>query len=796
MCADPPDRVEITSTITSMLRYECRGPFRVELRDANGARTAVRDTLVSVSVSLPGVTAHWVASCTETSTSTITLPAGQSSFEVYLKADGQAFGTATLTATAAQVATAGQAMVEVHPQPVDHLEFTSPPRTISAGQCSTEQVTLELRDAMNRRTDVDSPTTITLTSSPADLNDANLFFSDAACAVDGSTPQLQPGQGAVALHLTARRAGSFVLTATPSAGQGITQQLTVVPGAASKLAFTNAPVALRTTESCSAALFTVQLRDAFDNPVTATADLPIRVSVSGLVNVTLHDGTGPCTTAARTDFTIAAGTTSVSFRARGMTAPPNVGTIEASAGTGGIADASQALTISSGFASRFVMTGAAQSTLAGQCSLSPFTLELQDSGGNVSSSPVPVTFTLTTVPAADSTFRFYGGAGCLVDLGGQLTVPAGQSSATFYFRGNRPMAAFEIRASSGALSPPATFLPGNSIRPGPPAKLVFVAPLSQTAQAGACTASPYRANVLDLFDNSTSFSTPQTVSVTSNPPGVTVGASSCAGGSSVSLAANATQATFSAQHTVTSPGYSLTATVGGFSTAVPASLTVTPGPSTLVRELPTGIANVPAGACQQITLSRRDAFGNPAPTAGPTPVTLSYPAGTSWGVFSSTNCTGPSGAAISMNSTHTVSFSVSPRTAGNYPMTATVGAQSAVVDFQVVAAPPSQLVFSSPVQTIPAGSCSASTIVTLRDAWGNTAATASNRVVSFTATPTGNNVTFYSNSSCGGAGSNQVTMLTGTSTVTAYFRGLNAGTITLTADSAPLTPASQVATIQ
>lgn len=727
VCLDPPDRVQVSTSIATMLRYECRGPFRVELRNATGPRLAIRDTAVALQSSLPGVTVHGVGSCNDLPLSSLPIPYGQSFFEVYLQADGQAFGITTLKATAAQVATPGTAMVEVHPQPIDHLEFTSPPRTVSAGQCSPEAVTLEFRDLMNRRTDVDAPTTITLASAPGDLGNANIFFSDVACAADGSLQQIQPGQGTLALHLKAGRAGTFTLTATPSTGTGKTQPLTVQPAAGTQLAFTNGPLVLNTTQSCSAGQFTVQLQDPFQNPASTAAALPIRLSVSGLSNVQLFDGADPlCSAAAQTDFTIPAGSNSISLRAKGMTASATPGDIRAAVLNGApITDATQVLRISAGSASKFRFTGNAQSPLANICSANPFSVELLDSADNPASSSTAVTFALTTLPAPDPSFRFYSGAGCLTDLVGNLTVPPGQTSAQFYYRGNKAVANFEIRAAS-TLTAPATFLSGNSIRAAAPGKLVFTAPLSQTAQAGTCTPSPYLASVLDLFDNPTSFTAAQTVTVTSNPVGVTVGSSTCNAGNSVPLAAGSSQVSFIAQHTVTTP-YALTASVSGFSSVTAATLNVTPGPSTLMVDVPlSGTSSLAAGACQAITLTRRDVFNNNAPTAGATPVTLSFPAATTWVVYSSSNCTTGAGAAISMNSTHTVTFSVSPRTSGSHQMSASIlsGAQTVLVNFQVAAGAPT-LVFETPntglgtaaaAQVV--GGCTPVTVAR-KDPWGN-----------------------------------------------------------------------------
>jgi hypothetical protein len=728
VCADPPDRLVITGTVTTMLRYECRGPFRVELRNPSGVRKAVRDTVVALSSSLPGVTVHGTSSCSDAALSTSTIAYDATFLEVYLKADGQAFGLNTLTASSLpQVAMPGTIAVEVHPQPIDRLAFITPTRTVSAGTCSTEPVTLEYLDSQNRRTDVDVPTTITVVSNPGDVL-GNIFFSDPACTIPSAANPLLPGQGRATVYLLAGTAGTFTLSVTGAPGAP-TQPLTVTPAGPAKLAFTNNPLVLSTTQSCSAGLFTVQLQDRFDNPTNAVADLVVRMSVSGLQGVSLFENVNNCMNAAQMDFTIPAGSNSVSLRASGMTASSTAGSILATVtNVPNITAVSQVLRISAGTATKFRLTGSAQMPLASVCSANPVTIELLDSSDNAASSPVPVSFTLSTNPPGDSSFRFFSGAGCQVDLGGTITVPAGQTSATFYFRGNRAIASFEIRAA-GVLTAPSTFLGGNSIRAGAPGKLQFVAPLTQTTQAGTCTANPYVANVLDLFDNPTSFTAPQTVTVSSNPVGATVGTSTCNSGNTVQLAAGAQQVSFIAQHTVTTPvtPYALTATVNGFSTPTPVTMNVTPGLSTLIVDAPLGgNSSLMAGGCQQVTLSRRDAFNNNAPTSGATPITLAFPPATNWVVYSSTNCTTGAGASIGMNSTHTVSFSVSPRSSGNHQMTASInaGAQTAVVNFQVTAGTPS-LVFETPntgtnaaTATQTAGGCTAVTVAR-KDAFGN-----------------------------------------------------------------------------
>lgn len=724
VCANPPDRVSITSSISTMLRHECVGPFLVQLRNASGPRRAVRDTPVSFTTEA-GITVHAVSNCAGDPLATYTIPYDTDSFEIYVKADDKAFGLKRVTAAAAQVASPGVADIQVRPQAVSTIAFTSPPRTVRAGECSTEQVTLEFRDAQGRRTDVESPTVVTLASAPGDI-DPTIFYADAACATEAAMVQLQPGQGAVAVHVRAKRAGMVTLAARPGIVAEVTQALTVQPGAASKLAFTNAPFALNTTQNCSVGEFTIQLQDAFDNPVTAAADVPLTVTVSGLMNVSFFETATNCAGAPPQQFTIRTGSDRVVLKARGQLASATPGEVRAEVSNGAaITAATQPLSVSAGVASKFTLSGGPESPAASTCSAMPFRINLFDSSDNPASSLSNITFTLSTSPAStDPSFGFFTGAGCQAPLAGnQLTIPSGQASGTFYFRGNRAVTNFEVRASS-SLTQPSSWPSGNSIRPGPPGKIVFIAPLAQTAQAGTCSPSPYVANVLDLFDNVTSFTSAQTVSVTPTPPGPRVGTGGMCGDQSVTLAPNATQVSFNAGHQVTGT-YSLVATVGGFSTAPGVSLTVTPGPSSIVVDTPaSGTANVVAGNCQQVTLVRRDAFGNNAPTAGNTAVTLATPANTSWQFFASNNCTGTPVTTLAMNSTHTLTFSVSPRTAGVHTVTANVGTQQATLTFNVAPGAPT-LVFETPntmtgtaAATQTAGGCTQVTVAR-KDAFNN-----------------------------------------------------------------------------
>lgn len=725
-CVAQADRVVLTSGLRTMLRGDCLGPVRVELQNAVGPRTAVRDTPVTFASSITGVTTHTTSSCNDMAITSLPILFGETFVEVWLKADEQAFGTNTFTATAAMVPMSGSIMIEVHPRAVSRLTFTNTPITVGAGSCSATPLTLQFFDMQNRPTDVDSPSTINLSSAPNDVMNRNIFFSDPGCNTAAPTLMLQAGQGTASVYVNVQRAGTFTVTAAPSVGMPDAQMMTVTASTPSKLEFINAPLALITTNPCSLSPLQLQLQDQYGNPAQLPTALPLQLSVTGPSNVSFFAGTdATCMMGALSTFSMPANTTTLALRVGASTVGSNTITATPTVMVPPITGAMQGLIVSAGQASRFAWIGQAQSPLAGVCSSSPLTIELRDGSDSPASSPMAQNITLSTVPAADPSFHFFSGAGCVNDIGTTANIPAGQISTTVYFRGNRAVPSFEIRGA-GSLTAPATQSVGHSIGANVPAKLSFGAPLAQTAQAGNCSPAPYVVNVLDQYDNPTSFGAAQTLTVSSNPSGVTIGpAGNCMTGNSTTLGAGMQSASFTARHTVTSPvtPYQLTATVSGFSTATPATFNVTPGTATLQVDNPlNGMTTMTAGNCQNVTLTRRDSFGNNAPTSGNNNITLTLPTGM-WEVFPGQNCMAPMGTPT-MNSTHTTAFSMRPRTSGSHMVTATVAGTSANIAFSVNPAAPT-LIFETPNTGTATASASQSaggcTLVAVarKDAFGN-----------------------------------------------------------------------------
>jgi hypothetical protein len=98
---------------------------------------------------------------------------------------------------------------------------------------------------------------------------------------------------------------------------------------------------------------------------------------------------------------------------------------------------------------------------------------------------------------------------------------------------------------------------------------------------------------------------------------------------------------------------------------------------------------------------------------------------------------------------------------------------------------PASLAFSTPPQTVQVGSCSAVVTVQLRDAQGGAVSAAADTAVELSAAPA-NGFQFFTQAVCTGTAVTAVTIPTGSSSASFYFKGARAGMATLTAATGTL----------
>ena len=279
--AATPTKLAFTTPARAVLSAQCSAVLTVQAQDSfNNPRAVAAATTVTLSAApLGGVTFFTDATCaTPAPGSALTIAAGTDSASFYVR--GGAAGSVTVTASAAGLNPATQP-VTVNPGPASQLVFTTAPQTIAAGACSA-LAQVQSQDSQGNVSAPGASTPVALASGPGVT-----FYGNATCTTVITGVTLGPGAATAGLYFRGTVAGPRTLTATAAGLTPANQNETVTPAAPSKLVFTSGPLTAQ-AGACSAAA-TVQVRDAFDNPVTLASPLPVDLTLAG-VAVTLYSG--------------------------------------------------------------------------------------------------------------------------------------------------------------------------------------------------------------------------------------------------------------------------------------------------------------------------------------------------------------------------------------------------------------------------------------------------------------------------------------------------------------------------
>ncbi len=735
-CANPPDRLSWSGVPATAVRGACVGPLSTATTNASGPRVATSP----VAVTLGGGAFFEDNRCTKTLLSTSIAFQTASSASVWVKLD--ALGSATLTASSAKLMTATAAL-EIEPVPATSLTFDTLPTTQLAGACSGA-VAVTLRDQAQQPTTSTTALMLALAASPSDTT--GNFFSDAQCLTGISTLALPPGQSASTFYFRSTKARAIAVTANSvPAALTANGSVTITPDVATGVAFTNLPLALRTSDACSTArgvALQLEVQDAFGNRAPARTSLVLTPSASGVGLVYFDGASGGCATPV-TSLSIAQGASTASFNVKATSVGSGMVTVTPS----GLSAVSQGISVAAGDPTQLAFSGSAQSPLAGACSAAPLSLGLFDSSNTPSSLPsaLPVTLSTSALPA-NSNFVFFTQAGCPANAAltnGALTVAAGQSQVNLFFRGEKT-ASFSIQATSSIGNATSA---GHSIRAGSPSVLSWTPPATTSATAGQCSQG-YTLALLDAFLNATSFLVPTSLTPSSSPSGLTFDLSpACQGTLPLTIPAGAQSVSVSARGTVAG-SYQLSASAGGAVLSATAPFTVNAGPPSLTVTFPVSQPVVVAGSCQQFTFERRDAFGN---AVNATPLTFSgVPAGVT--LFDTlADCQANRNSATSFTMTGGVkSVWAQPTVAAlNVTLTATAGGTSAQARLDCTAGTATSVVFDQLPLSRAAGVCAANLTLHLRDAFGNDAVNDSARTLTVGG---GTNVSFFSTADCSAVG--------------------------------------------
>lgn len=583
-CANPPDRLTLLDVPLTQLRYDCLGPFTVELRNMVGPRTATIPVTVALGSSTNDVQFFESTGCnagTAVTSTKLDFMTGSKK----LWASFSTVGSTKITASAPGL-TSATATIEVNPQPVSTLKLLALPTTQAAHVCSGE-VTVALYDSLERPTVTPGGLSLGLQASPADTT-GNFFTSNDCSGEKASVLMIPPGAGSAPLHFTGNRAGTIDITVTASATIQISGAVQITANSATKLAFLNTPISLKTTDSCSLVKLQVQSQDDYGNPAPAPADTGLVLS-SSISGITFYDSGGGCTTPPITTATLTRGSMGIDFLLKATQAAAN-GTVTVAVTSTYASDITQSIAVSSGPATSVVLVGAAQNPIAGECSAAEIDLQLNDSSGVPSSFTKDTSFTLATTPAA--AVNFYTSPGCPVNskVGASLVVPAGVSVVRLFFSGTLAQS-FSFTATTAGYAPASST--GNSVRPGAAQRMDWTPSTPVSVIAGDCTAA-MKLSIFDQYNNPTSFTVDTPLTLTPALFTFDTAPGQCMG-SGLKVPAGATTVSVQARGTVAGMS-SVNAVAGGVAVSAVRSVTVTPAAAdatktTLATNVGSAIAN-------------------------------------------------------------------------------------------------------------------------------------------------------------------------------------------------------------
>ncbi|MHB8872469.1 MAG: MopE-related protein, partial [Myxococcaceae bacterium] len=659
-------------------------------------------------------------------------------------------------------------------EPGTTLAFVNPPHTLLAGQCSGE-VTVEVRNSGSLAAQVAADTQVTFAAAPA----AGFgFFTDPACQVPGDVVTV-PARGTRAtLYLRGEAAGDVVVTASAQGLSPAVQTEIITAGQVVKLAFVSPPRTVVAGE-CSSAL-TVETQDTFGNGVVVATAAPLTLTALPPTGVAFFRQ--PDCTVAVTGLSVAAGARRATYYFNSSTA----GTVTMSAASSPLTAATQDQTVTAGPPTVLAFTNPPRTAVAGACS-GALTVQVRD--GLANPAPVATATTLGLAGTPSGSFTFFTDPACAAPAVVSVGLAAGQSAASFYFRGQVAVVG-SVEVSAGGFTPVPQ---AATITPGTASALGFVT-AAQGVQAGQCSGI-VTLRSQDGFGNAANVAASTQVNLTVSPS---------AGFAFYSDPGCNTVATF-VTLLPTSPTASFyfqgTAPVSHTVTAQAAGL----GSATQVESLGVGAATkvvfltaeqaLPAGGCSGlVVVQTQDVAGNPSNVTANKTVNLTAAPATGFLFYSDPTCATAVTSRVIAADSASQSFYFRGTRAGPVTVTAAIGGFTSGIQVETVnVLPPNELVFTTGAQSRVAGICSALATLEVRDSFGNVSPVAAGATVGLTAAPS-TGFLFYSDATC-------VTAVTGVpiapngSTAGFYFRGTATGAVVVTAAATGLGSVGQTETV-
>lgn len=805
-----PHHLEFATQVLGTRNNEC-SPVPAELRvfDANSNLTTAGAGGLGVSLAaMPpsgGGTLEFFTSstCMGSPTSTVQIPAGQSSVSVFVRASGP--GTYGVTATASPPVGMASLQVDVSTMDPTALFFPSSAVTLAttAGTCSpaVRLQTRELNSAMSPVSPVRAATTVTIAPSAAV---GVSLFSDAACMTPLTNNQLVIGAGSseVSFYFRANRSSSLTLSA--SATNFVTtapvQPIRIGPAPTSKLVFDAPPVVSALAGQCSGGLV-LRSFDTFDNPTSASgavtpAASPLVAMPDGVVFSSAPNCMPTAATVAMTDggvtfYASARRAQQYSITATGFSVQSTdaaVFTVDAGAPT--------VLVVATQPATPLDASGCTSVTLERRDTF------MNPSPGGAQAFTVGVNTTGVLSVHGDAASCASGAAGPA------LGFAAGQTRATFFVRGRLVGTSTLTANAAGAMSATTSSVTVNASS-ATTLRFASGSPPATSAVGGCLQATLER---LDVEGNLTGVPADLAVSAAATGAGsmnglVLVAGSSCTGGTpqtSVGLTFTGAASSTTFSYSPRAPG-SLTFTVTGTGlTSAVGTTTVGAGNVDHVAYVSPPTGDQQYDGCVPFQVEALDVGGNRVSTAET--VSLSTSVMSVGTFFTNAMCTGGTVNSVSVPAMGVGSFWFKPLPAvlGMVTVQATpsVGASGrASLALNIIAGVEAKLTRNDFPMTNTAGDCVGFTVNRLDS--GDHPAVGALRTVVVTATGTAatpaasNEALLFTGMDCsstGASGTLNVDIAAGASSATFSVRLRKVGTITIATASNPLSAPANTTT--
>ena len=749
-CLRPATGLAFETMLPTLVAFDCSGSVAVQ-SVAGGMPAAVTSdttvTLTPTGTASVGVQFFSDATCrTPLVGSTLPLPFGTTRATFSFRAPTA--GALTITASAPTLGSTALNTI-ITDRPVASLSLTPMTLTSRAGACSSAVRVTALDDRM-------MPTNVPGAGLPLAVGflppgtSSVTTFTDANCMTAG-VPSISAGTSSTQLYLRATRVTDAgmpitVQLSSPTVNGGLpgSLELTVTAGDAERIEFTATVLGLRNA-ACSVVMAEVELRDANGNITTAGpggVNVALSYTPPGAGGTLEFFSAAACTGTATTAVTIPANTSRVGvfLRANG----PGTYGVTATASVLPMPTAQLQADVATMDPSALVFPNpsARVSAGAGTCSsgLRLQTREMNSTTSPVSPVPANVVVTLSPVPAGAATL--YSDANCMTALtNNQLTLNAGSSEVTFYFRSTIARD-FTVSASATGLS---TTSPAQLARvtPAPTSKLVFQPPTAVSALADGCSGG-LGLVAFDTFDNPTYANGTITPSATPSvvvPAGVAFSTSGTCGTSATTVVMADGGATFFAK-AQRAQQYSISATGISSSTTLAATFTVDAGPPSTLRVLtqPPSMVSAGAAGCAPVQVERLDGFMNPSPGAAQSYTVAVTTAGTASVHGDAASCaSGVAGPALTFLAGETrATFFIRGRLAGTTAFTITASGMVTTLNTLVSPSNAALLRFAtgSPQASSSVGACAQATVERV-DSEGNITTLPTNLTVTVAATGPG-----------------------------------------------------------